>query len=169
MIEARLAVVADRSGRPAHLPEKDVWVVWALSTLFGSDLGHHLVFKGGTSLSKAYGVIRRFSEDVDLTFDIRAIAPDLVGENDEALPKNRSEEKRWSKGVRDRLPEWVDGTVHPLIAGAIRRIPAIPPVTLVLRTRHRCVSTPDVRGCVKAVARSELRALNWRVGLGILS
>lgn len=114
-----LAVAADRSGRPAHLLEKDVWVVWTLATLFGSDLGEHLVFKGGTSLSKAYGVIRRFSEDVDLTYDIRAIAPDLVGENGEALPKNRSEEKRWSKAVRHRLPEWVDGTVRPLIAGAI--------------------------------------------------
>lgn len=62
-----LAVAADRSGRPPHLLEKDVWVVWTLATLFGSDLGEHLVFKGGTSLSKAYHVIRRFSEDVDLT------------------------------------------------------------------------------------------------------
>ena len=114
-----LAVAADRSGRPAHLLEKDVWVVWTLATLFGSDFGEHLVFKGGTSLSKAYHVIRRFSEDVDLTYDIRAIAPDLVGKNGEALPKSRSEEKRWSKAVRHRLPEWVDGTVRPLLAGAI--------------------------------------------------
>lgn len=114
-----LAVAADRSGRPLHLLEKDVWVVWALATLFGSDLGEHLVFKGGTSLSKAYHVIRRFSEDVDITYDIRAIAPDLVGENGEAMPKNRSEEKRWSKAVRHRLPEWVDGMVRPLLAGVI--------------------------------------------------
>lgn len=116
-----LAVAADRSGRPLHLLEKDVWVVWPLATLFGSDLGEHLVFKGGTSLSKAYRVIQRFSEDVDLTYDIRAIAPDLVGENGEALPKNRSEEKRWSKAVRHRLPEWVDGIVRPLLADAIDR------------------------------------------------
>lgn len=102
-----LSVAADQSGRPAHLLEKDVWVVWALATLYGSALGEHLVFKGGTSLSKAYGVIRRFSEDVDLTYDIRAIAPDLVGDNGEALPKTRSEEKRWSSEVRKRLPEWV--------------------------------------------------------------
>jgi Nucleotidyl transferase AbiEii toxin, Type IV TA system len=114
-----LGVAADRSGRPAHLLEKDVWVVWALATLFGSDIGTHLVFKGGTSLSKAYGVIRRFSEDVDLTYDIRAIAPDLVVDNGEALPKNRSEEKRWSKAVRHRLPAWIAETVHPLVAGAI--------------------------------------------------
>ena len=46
-----LGVAADRSGRPAHLLEKDVWVVWALQTVFGSALSDHLVFKGGTSLS----------------------------------------------------------------------------------------------------------------------
>jgi len=62
-----------------------VWVGWTLATLFGSELGEHLVFKSGTSLSKAYRVIGRISEDVDLTYDIRAIAPDLVGKNGESL------------------------------------------------------------------------------------
>lgn len=114
-----LSVAADKSGRPAHLLEKDVWVVWALSTLYGSALSEHLVFKGGTSLSKAYQVIRRFSEDVDLTYDIRAIAPDLVGDDGEALPKTRSEEKRWSSEVRKRLPDWVEGSVQPVIADAL--------------------------------------------------
>ena len=114
-----LGVAADRSGRPTHLLEKDVWVVWALATLYAAPLGEHLVFKGGTSLSKAYQVIRRFSEDVDLTYDIRAIAPDLVGENGEGLPKTRSEEKRWSSEVRRRLPAWVAETVQPVIANAL--------------------------------------------------
>lgn len=114
-----LGVAADRSGRPAHLLEKDVWVVWALSTLYAAPLGEHLVFKGGTSLSKAYQVIRRFSEDVDLTYDIRAIAPDLVGDNGEGLPKTRSEEKRWSSEVRRRLPAWVAESVQPLIGNAL--------------------------------------------------
>lgn len=84
-----LGVAADRSGRPAHLLEKDVWVVWTLALSTGR-LGEHLVFKGGTSLSKADQVIRRFSVDMDLTYDIRAIAPDLVGDNGEALPTTRS-------------------------------------------------------------------------------
>jgi hypothetical protein len=78
-----------------------------------------LVFKGGTPLSKAYRVIRRFSEDVDLTYDIRQIAPDLVGAGGEALPKTRSEEKRWSSEVRRRLPEWVAQTAQPAIASAL--------------------------------------------------
>ena len=114
-----LNFAADQSGRPAHLLEKDVWVVWALAALYGSALGEHLVFKGGTSLSKAYGVIRRFSEDVDLTYDIRAIAPDLVDGNGEALPRTRSEENRWSSEVRKRLPEWVAGVAQPVIADAL--------------------------------------------------
>ena len=114
-----LGVAADRSGRPAHLLEKDIWVVWALSTLYGSPLGEYLVFKGGTSLSKAYKVIRRFSEDVDLTYDIRAIAPDLVGDDGETSPKTRSAEKRWSSEVRRRLPAWVAGAAQPVIASAL--------------------------------------------------
>lgn len=114
-----LNVAADRSGRPAHLLEKDVWVVWVLEALYASALGERLVFKGGTSLSKAYGIIKRFSEDVDLTYDIRAIAPDLVGDDTEALPKTRSEEKRWSSEVHRRLPEWVAGIAQPVIVDAL--------------------------------------------------
>jgi hypothetical protein len=116
-----LAIASDRLKRPVHLLEKDVWVVWALRTLYASSLGESLVFKGGTSLSKAYGAIRRFSEDVDLTYDLRALAPDLVGENEEALPKTRSEEKRWSSEVRRRLPTWVAETVAPLIADELAK------------------------------------------------
>ena len=68
-----LDFAADTSGRLPHLLEKDIWVVWALQHLFAGPYAEHLVFKGGTSLSKAYGVIRRFSEDVDLTYDIRCV------------------------------------------------------------------------------------------------
>ncbi|KZX95603.1 MULTISPECIES: nucleotidyl transferase AbiEii/AbiGii toxin family protein [unclassified Sulfitobacter] len=71
-----LEVAASKLGRPADLLEKDIWVVWVLNALFDSDLGEHLVFKGGTSLSKVYKAIDRFSEDVDLTYDIRQIIPD---------------------------------------------------------------------------------------------
>lgn len=48
--------------------EKDFWVCWVLRRLMEAQgLGEHLTFKGGTSLSKAYGIIDRFSEDIDLT------------------------------------------------------------------------------------------------------
>ena len=116
-----LGVAADRLGRPAHLLEKDVWVVWAIQQLFGSPIGTNLVFKGGTSLSKAYRVIDRFSEDVDLTFDIRALIPDLLEGREDAMPATSSEERRWSKRVRHALPEWVAGTIQPVLQQAIDR------------------------------------------------
>ena len=51
--------------------EKDFWVCWSLKRLFGLPKGTTatLVFKGGTSLSKAFNASRRFSEDIDLAFD----------------------------------------------------------------------------------------------------
>ena len=51
--------------------EKDFWVCWSLKRLFGLPKGASatLVFKGGTSLSKGFGAIRRFSEDIDLSLD----------------------------------------------------------------------------------------------------
>jgi len=47
--------------------EKDFWVCWLLGVLFESEFAGSLVFKGGTSLSKVFGVIERFSEDIDLS------------------------------------------------------------------------------------------------------
>lgn len=47
--------------------EKDFWVCWLLGILFESQFAQDLVFKGGTSLSKVFGVIQRFSEDIDLS------------------------------------------------------------------------------------------------------
>ncbi len=74
-----LEQVRQTTGRPTHLLEKDVWVVWALGALFDSSLAADLTFKGGTSLSKAYKIIERFSEDIDLTYDIRKLIGDLTG------------------------------------------------------------------------------------------
>jgi predicted nucleotidyltransferase component of viral defense system len=68
-----------KTGRPTHLLEKDVWVVRTLGALFESPLAADLTFKGGTSLSKDYKLIDRFSEDIDLTYDIRKLIADLTG------------------------------------------------------------------------------------------
>jgi hypothetical protein len=107
-----------------HLLEKDVWVVWALEALFAAPFGKHLVFKGGTSLSKAYDVIARFSEDVDLTYDIRTIAPDLAEPGSEAIPANPSQEQKWSKTIRARLDEWTAKTVVPTLESRLEELSA---------------------------------------------
>ena len=78
--------------------------------------GPHLVFKGGTSLSKVWRAIRRFSEDIDITYDIRGFAPDLVvGGDAEALPPTRSQERRWIRAIRPRLADWVRDSAGPLV------------------------------------------------------
>ena len=47
--------------------EKDFWVCWTLDKLFAlPEVGSHLIFKGGTSLSKVFGIIERFSEDIGM-------------------------------------------------------------------------------------------------------
>jgi hypothetical protein len=104
----------EKTGRPTHLLEKDVWVVWTLSSLFESTLAADLTFKGGTSLSKAYKIIDRFSEDLDLTYDIRKLIADLTG-GEEFLPASRSQAGKWSRAVRDRLPEWIASEVQPIL------------------------------------------------------
>ena len=116
-----LVQAANASGRPPHLLEKDVWVVWSLRHLFAAPYAPHLVFKGGTSLSKAYGVIQRFSEDVDLTYDIRAIAADLIGDAGTTLPASKSQEKKWSKEIRARLAGWVGAEVVPQLQQDLER------------------------------------------------
>lgn len=115
-----LEFAADRTGRPAHLLEKDIWVVWVLSAIYESDLASKLTFKGGTSLSKVYRIIDRFSEDVDLTYDIRELAADLLKQGN-PIPDSASQEKKISSAVRHRLPDWIEATVMPVIAAALQK------------------------------------------------
>jgi hypothetical protein len=63
---------------------------------------------------------------VDLTYDIRAIAGDLIGDADTPLPTSRSQEKRWSKEIRARLMAWVGAQIVPRLAHDIeqQRLPA---------------------------------------------
>lgn len=115
--EALEAAAGRGLDRPPALLEKDVWVVWALQSLFAAPFGAHLVFKGGTSLSKAYGLIRRFSEDVDLTYDIRALTEDPRAGEPEALTD--AEAKRLGRKIRDRLlPGFLADTVKPTLEAA---------------------------------------------------
>jgi len=59
-----------RKGMSSAIVEKDFWVCWTLGRLFASsELAPKIMFKGGTSLSKVFGLIERFSEDVDLILD----------------------------------------------------------------------------------------------------
>lgn len=115
-----LEVAAAQTGRPPHLLEKDIWVVWSLSAIYGSALANKLTFKGGTSLSKVYKVIDRFSEDIDLTYDIREVVPDLLRDGN-PIPVSSSQAKKITDQVRARLPLWIEGEVLPVLRSAFQR------------------------------------------------
>lgn len=88
--EAYFDATADKSSIPFEIIEKDYWVVWVLERLFSiSDLKDHLTFKGGTSLSKVYGVIERFSEDVDLSIEKEFFGFDNANDPEKALSKKK--------------------------------------------------------------------------------
>lgn len=81
---------AARRGLLAVMVEKDFWVSWTLAVLFAhSEFGKQLVFKGGTSLSKVFGVIGRFSEDIDLS-----VSPAFLGISEESVEQADSRNKR---------------------------------------------------------------------------
>lgn len=70
--EQRRTVIGEaeqNSGIPANVIEKDWWVTLTLKALFQSQYSQHMVFKGGTSLSKGWDLIARFSEDIDIALD----------------------------------------------------------------------------------------------------
>lgn len=70
--EERIIIINQVSEQTGLIPvaiEKDLWVMIALRAIFNTEIGKHLVFKGGTSLSKAWRIIERFSEDIDLSID----------------------------------------------------------------------------------------------------
>ena len=67
--EAIFNAIATEMGMTPFAVEKDWWVSRTLYIIFQMDIAKHLVFKGGTSLSKAWKLINRFSEDIDLAID----------------------------------------------------------------------------------------------------
>jgi predicted nucleotidyltransferase component of viral defense system len=70
--EERLEVISntcEQTGLFPHAVEKDWWVTMSLRALFSCECKDQIVFKGGTSLSKAWNLIERFSEDIDIAID----------------------------------------------------------------------------------------------------
>ncbi len=122
---------AARLGTTVQNVEKDFWVCWTLDALFNGleDGGPRLLFKGGTSLSKGYGLIERFSEDIDITVFREDIdAPASVAEL-EALSRKRREKRL--DDIRKACRAFIGGTLKmqlevlaagPTIAGGALRV-----------------------------------------------
>lgn len=94
-------------GLSKDIVEKDFWVCWSLKQLFALPFfGDHMIFKGGTSLSKAYDVIHRFSEDVDLSLD-----RELLGFEGDRDPENPELSGRKQKQLLQELQDAAEAAV----------------------------------------------------------
>jgi len=92
--------------------EKDFWVTWMLQRLFADpELARLLMFKGGTSLSKAYGLIERFSEDIDLILDWR-----VLGGDDPQAERSRTRQNRLNEEIDRHAQAYIAGTLLEKIA-----------------------------------------------------
>lgn len=116
--EERRAVFTETAVRlgisPFHV-EKDYWVCWTLVALFNNNtVGPHLVFRGGTSLSKGWGLIHRFSEDIDL-----AMNREWVSQNPQAdallAAASKSGRERRLKALRAECRQVVRDEIVPIL------------------------------------------------------
>ena len=98
--------------------EKDLWVCWTLRELFSlPHIGEHLTFKGGTSLSKAWKLIQRFSEDIDLVVDKEALGFGGEAAPDKA-PSNKQRKAR-IEALMAASRHWVQCALQPALAREI--------------------------------------------------
>lgn len=98
------------TGLPAIAIEKDWWVTLCLNASFSLSYSKHIVFKGGTSLSKGWGLIERFSEDIDLAIDRKffGFEGDISKTQIRKLRKQSCEfiSTEFLKGLTQTLTDW---------------------------------------------------------------
>ena len=105
---------ATRMGPVPEIIEKDFWVCWTLSRLFaGPARQPAMLFKGGTSLSKVYGAIQRFSEDIDLSLDRHDLG--FVGDRDPENAISRKGTWRLLESLHQECTRYVADELLPSI------------------------------------------------------
>lgn len=107
-----IRVTAQQLNIQPEFVEKDYWVTFALHTIFHNEIGSETVFKGGTALSKCFGIIERFSEDIDLV---------VLRKENESGNQLKNKLKKITEAVSKELDEVeIDGITNKL--GMIRKI-----------------------------------------------
>lgn len=105
---------SQRSTTPAVI-EKDFWVTRTLACLFqNATLAEVLMFKGGTSLSKVYGVIERFSEDIDLVLDWR-----VLSDEDPQAERSKNQQVRLNEALNTAARRYISENLLGLVETAV--------------------------------------------------
>ena len=114
--EELLGQTAARMGVDPVVVEKDLWVSTILGVLFTHPKTKDgFVFKGGTSLSKVYGAIQRFSEDIDLIMDWRLLGLGKPDSDPWDAERSRTKQDRFNKSLGKMTKEYLRDTFVPFL------------------------------------------------------
>lgn len=109
---------ATQKGTTPAVVEKDFWVTWVLNRVFQQrDLAQLLMFKGGTSLSKVYHLIERFSEDIDLVLDWRV----LSGE-DPLAERSKTKQVQLNTVLNEQAQQYIDVELLRLVEASLNGV-----------------------------------------------
>lgn len=112
-LEELFRITANEMGVQPAVVEKDFWVCYMLDHLFHrSEFKDSVIFKGGTSLSKAYGLIERFSEDIDLILDWRLIG---YGRNEPWDERSNTKQDKFKLETIERTDKFLSEVFTPSI------------------------------------------------------
>ena len=96
--------VAVKANIRPYIVEKDFWVSWALGKIFANEeLSQILCFKGGTSLSKAFHLIERFSEDIDLILSLKTV----LREGENLKQASNTKQAAFNDMIEERAGEYI--------------------------------------------------------------
>ncbi|HOY57895.1 MAG TPA: nucleotidyl transferase AbiEii/AbiGii toxin family protein [Verrucomicrobiota bacterium] len=164
---------AQQTGFDAVIVEKDFWVCWTLKELFRLPaIGEHLIFKGGTSLSKVFKVIERFSEDIDVSIDRSFLG--FGGTNEPEAGASNKEKQRRIDGLKAACQQKIAKELLPALEAAIKakvraadkwalRSDADDPDQQTLLFDYPTSFPPDAVGYVRRMVKIEMgaRADHW--------
>lgn len=103
---------AFKIGATPAIVEKDFWVVWILDKIFSDEaLSKILMFKGGTSLSKVFHVISRFSEDIDLILDWREVTKD----NPKVDKPTKNQQVKFNEQINENAKIYIKEQLLPIV------------------------------------------------------
>ena len=110
---------ATQRNMQAHVVEKDFWVCWTLKELFQLPIiGEHLIFKGGTSLSKVFRIVERFSEDIDISIDREFLG--FGGANDPEAGTSNKDKQRRIEALKTACQQKISSELQPALESAIK-------------------------------------------------
>jgi hypothetical protein len=138
-----LQTCASKFGQRAEHLQKDVWICWVLQDLFTMPGRLPMAFQGGTSLSKVYGAIKRFSEDVDVTVEYKSLDQSV----DPFDPKvSRTARDKFTELLKTKLADHTKNVIRPHFETLVAQLNQKPPSPITISDDGEKLFIPYLAG-----------------------